>query len=137
MAALGAALIVLAGALHGCNARGGPDRVIVSGKVSYNGQPVHEGRLRFIPLAETTGPVSIAFIKDGSYSTADAGGVPVGHHRAEILAYDPAELASRQPGFGQPAPRQLLPAKYNKNSQLSVEIAAGGKQLVHDFDLER
>ena len=121
----------------GCGRMDGPERVPVSGEVQYAGEPVRDGRIRFVPIAPDVGPVSISFVKDGRFTTAEFGGVPVGRHRVEILAYDTTDLATRDSGFGQPPPPQLLPPKYNKQSELTLEIVSGSEALVHDFILEQ
>ncbi len=112
----------------GCNRKNGPQRVLVSGK------PVLEGRVRFVPMS--SGPVSIAFVKEGRYTTADSDGIPVGKHRVEILAYDPNELANRGAGFGRAPPQQLLPAKYNKQSELALDVSGDDSRISHDFVLD-
>ncbi len=124
-------------AFTGCARVDGPERVLVSGKVAYGGQPIQDGRIRFIPVSGTSSPAMPTFIQNGQYNTAEVGGIVVGSYRVEILAYDPTELANRSPGFGQPPPRQILPTKFNKESQLSLELVSGTGQLEHDFILKK
>ena len=53
--------------LSGCG-DSGLDKAVVSGKVSYQGEPVQDGLLRFVPIEDTKGPASGAVIRDGVYT---------------------------------------------------------------------
>ncbi len=124
----------------GCGSSG-RERVIVSGKVSFNGQPVKTGQIRFFPDTQVDSPTSGAYIVDGRYTADSKGGVPVGKFRVEILAFEPpkapnpnappivAEMASRQIG------KQFLPEKFNTNSDLSLSIQTGSSPITQDFEL--
>lgn len=105
----------------------GLEKVIVSGKVTYDGREVDNGEILFYPIADTKGPVSGGPIHDGWYKTTGKGGVPVGRHRVQIRAFkanpeykqdDPTSYAGRI---------QYLPDKFNKNSTLQVEIPSDSK----------
>src|SRR5688572_29535122 len=80
------ACVILA-QLAGCGANEGPQRVIVQGKVAFEGQPVANGQILFYPTGDTRGPVSGGPIKDGQYVAKARGGVPIGTHRVEITAF--------------------------------------------------
>jgi hypothetical protein len=60
--------------------------------------------------------------------------VPVGQHRVEILAWDPKVPFPTGPG--QAAPKQLIPKKYNVDSQLIVTLDDSSNPVVKDFNLE-
>jgi hypothetical protein len=80
--------------LAGCGPSNGLTMGRVSGRVTYNGQPVELGEVLFLPDSEkgnsgvpSMGPIT----KDGSYimSTQDFGdGVIAGHHKVGIRALD-------------------------------------------------
>jgi hypothetical protein len=116
----------------GCG-RSGPERTVVSGKVVYAGEPVVEGVVRFQPIEGTKAPVSIAPIKAGQFSADALGGVMIGTYQVQIRSYQP----SAQPtgGLG-PAPAQLLPEKYNKQSEIKLTIEPGSGNIKHDFILD-
>ena len=128
--------------LNGCGDRG-PERVRVSGLVTYDGKPVAEGRIRFTPDASSNMPVSGAYIVDGRYQADSHGGVPVGAYKVQIEAYTPTDpsllpdLAGKgkpnagKAGFGQ----QYLPAKYNVDTQIEMTIPPGSGAITKDFDL--
>jgi len=122
--------------LGGCGPRDGLQKVIVSGKVSYAGQPVGNGQIYFYPGQGTKGPVSGAPIKDGMYRAVAKDGVPVGTQLVKIEGY-------RSPGgetggdllSGSGAREQYIPRKYNKASELEVTIPGDQRKFTYDFDL--
>ena len=126
--------------LTGCG-DSGRDKAIVSGNVSYHGEPVRDGRIRFVPIEGTKGPASGAVIQDGSYAAKAIGGVPLGKLRVEIKAY--RKPASESPREGRNGPDlafkaeafvQYLPPKYNHQSELTITLETGGEQT-RDFEL--
>ena len=118
----------------GCQQKDRWERVVVSGTVTHNEQPVVTGRIRFEPIAGTAGPVSVAVIKDGSYRYDRLGGVPLGSHRVRIYASDPNDTAGGGPGG--PPPRELIPPQYNAHSTLMIKLDGKKKGEVHSFDLK-
>jgi hypothetical protein len=123
----------------GCGKTDGPERISISGSVTYAGQPVAEGEIRFVPAKDTVGPVTLASIADGKYQATSKGGVPVGTHTVQILAYLPDPL--NKPEYkGTPAERprrQYLPVKYNTQSELNVTLESGQKCATKDFTLTK
>ena len=126
--------------LGGCGGDRGPERVVVSGTVTYNGKPVPSGDIRFVPIDKSAVPMAGAEIKDGKYSADGHGGVPVGTHRIEIDAYreDPTGKKGNAPPpmMARGAPRhKYIPKRYNVDSQLQMTIESGGKPITKDFEL--
>jgi hypothetical protein len=119
----------------GCTGGDGIDRVLVSGNVMFDGQPVEKGQIRFVPIDGAPNPVTIDPIDNGAYTTENTGGVPVGTHRVEILGYDGEEYRNAPTGPGARPPRQLLPKKYNKESELTVTLESGKDNDALDFAL--
>ena len=109
----------------GCGKRDGIERVLVSGNVTFRGEPLEKGQIRFIPTDGTSGPITVEPIVDGYYTSEDVGGVPVGEHRVEILGYDAEVYAKAPKGPGSPAIPQLLPKKYNRESELKATLQSG------------
>ena len=125
---LGLALI-----LSGCGKKG-LERVVVYGKVTYAGKPIADGSIRFRPTGETTGPLSYGIITAGEYRLDTLDGVPLGTHRVEIQAFDPAAPVHPGPdGFSRVG---LLPQEFNKRSQLETTLEPGQSSLERNFDLE-
>ena len=137
-------IVVAAAVLVGCG-RSGPERVIVSGTVSFNGKPVSKGFIRFSPLPGQQIPVTIAPITEGKYRVDLRGGVPVGSHYLMIEAYRKLPPAARKiMMMGPTRPpeatlddhrQQWLPAKYNTNSDLTITIESGSQEITKNFEL--
>jgi hypothetical protein len=125
--------VVLVSTTAGC----GTSQVPVTGTVTLDGQPVTgPGIIAFYPEpAADVGGVS-AEIVDGKYDIpAERGAVP-GTYRVEITWPKPTgrKLPSADPGMTIDERVEAIPDKYNKNSELKVEISSD--KTVHDFDLK-
>jgi hypothetical protein len=136
-------LALAAAVLSGCHRDTGPERVVVSGTVTFHGKPVSGGTIRFIPISTSPVPVSGAPIDDGKYKIDSKGGVPVGTHTIQIEAYHRMSLAQK-PGAAVPpnftrgkgsARQQYIPSRYNMNSTLKITIEPGSREIVKNFDL--
>lgn len=83
----------------GCGGSGGVERFDLEGSVTYNGQPVPAGELRFEPNRSKggSGPVGFTQIRDGQFDTASVGKGPVaGPIRVKITGYVSAEAFARE-----------------------------------------
>lgn len=138
--ALSLSWVVAAACFSGCGDKG-PDRAIVSGTVTYKGEPISDGTILFTPMATSRAPSAGASIVDGNYKIDGHGGVPVGMHRINIEAYRNVSSTLRP---GQPEPRnysdgkvrqQYLPKTYNASSQLQITIEPGSREITKNFDL--
>lgn len=125
----------------GCG-RGGPERIVVRGTVTYQGQRVEFGHIRFLPAEGTEAPMSGGYISGGRYVADARGGVPVGTHRVEITAFrtDPkyAHLDGALSGEveAELPSQQYIPAQYNAGSKLTITIPSGSRSIEKDFELE-
>lgn len=120
-----ASLLIVASALAftlGCGNSSGIDKVIVSGVVTLDGQPISNGEIRFIPASGTIGPVSGGAIKDGAYTAQAKGGVPIGAHQVEIKAYRANPKSKATAGAEGGAAEQYLDARYNSQTTLTATI---------------
>ncbi|QDT41351.1 hypothetical protein Pan241w_14110 [Gimesia alba] len=114
----------------------------VRGTVSYQGKPLESGKIRFIPDGEVingqvAGKAIFADIKDGKYTIAEEDGATVGKNRVEIKSYrGSGKMMVSSGGEGQKVEEvvQFIPARFNSESTLSIEIKEG--ENVHDFDLK-
>ncbi len=127
--------------MAGCGENRPFDSVVVAGSVSFQGQPVNNGEIRFYPVAGTQGPVSGGPIVNGKYEVTSKGGVPIGSHVVRIQAFGgsgrldqtvPEEVAD---DFASDA-EQLLPAKYNRDSQLTATITGDDDPQELNFNLD-
>jgi hypothetical protein len=122
--------------LAGCGKSSGIEKVVVTGMVTLDGQPIPNGEIRFIPASGTPGPISGGAIKEGQYVAQGRGGVPLGNHQVDIRAYRVKAKGPGQAGSidaeGGPAV-QYLDAKYNERTTLTAEIDATTQ--TKDFEL--
>ena len=126
-------------ALGGC---GGGDgiRVVtapVSGKVTWKGEPLEKGVIKFIPDKDDQGralpgQMMEAHIVNGQYRIEASPGVAVGRNRVLISA---TRVIGKEIMDGEEIEKheQYLPVKYNEASTLSALIQKG--ENTHDFDL--
>ncbi len=128
----------------GCGGKSGLEfkKARVNGMVTYKGEPLEMGKIRFIPDGEVVGgkvagEVVFADIIDGQYSIPEIEGVTVGKNRVEIRSYRSTGRmldASSEDGKKAEEYEQFLPLIYNAQSKLSVDIKEGENK--RDFDLE-
>ena len=126
---------VVALTLVGCSSDS--DRSRVQGEVSYNGEPVDDGGIAFIPdgqgesQARATGE-----IVDGHYAFDSKRGPYPGNYRVEIYWNKKTgrTIKSRASGATKDERKQAIPAKYNQRTELKVEIKPG--RNTHDFHLK-
>jgi hypothetical protein len=110
----------------GCG-EGGPARAGVQGSVSWEGVPIENGKISFIP--QGGGPEAIATIVGGKYQLSKSEGPAVGTNRIAIMGLrnlGPQEAGPpHPPGTMIDATQQFIPNEYNNSSQLTTEIQAG------------
>lgn len=132
-------LLGLSFSLTGCGStESGPERVIVSGKVTFNGEPVPQGEIWFLPAAGRQAPQAGAIITEGLYRVENKGGVPIGSCLVKITA-DRPEIKVKIVADGGPEEiptMQYLPVRYNEKTELTAEIESRSEPIQIDFDLE-
>lgn len=126
-------IITLLIASNGC---GGERRGHVEGRVSLDGVPIDGGEIRFLP---NIGLPACADIIQGQYVIPAARGPSLGPVRVEVrwtrktgkkvLALPPAP-----PGSLIEETAQAVPARFNRESELQVEIKPGKNSF--DFALD-
>lgn len=125
-------------ATAGCGS-GDNDRTIVSGNVTYQGQPITAGRILFLPTAGDGAFSCGAEITGGRYEVTAKGGVPPGTFAVKVYAYrDRSGPAPKTEVVGvntEADQEQYLPAKYNEESQLIFTLKPGQKRMTQDFVL--
>jgi hypothetical protein len=119
-------------AASGCSGSGDDlPREPVSGTVTLDGQPLANGSIQFNPMTQSGSAVSGgATIQNGRFSIARENGLVPGTYRVAIYSAGSsgAQSKSASPGSGRGAdrPKELIPDKYNANSELKAEIKKGG-----------
>jgi hypothetical protein len=109
--------------LAGCS-----QRVTLSGTVTYDGEPVKDGHISFIPVAGQGSTVG-APIKDGSYELTAP---PPGKYRVEITGNRevdwPADLPAERKATPKTLANDLIPPGAPGNNQV-VEIGTTSQTL--------
>jgi hypothetical protein len=128
---------LLAIMLAGCGPRG-PERVIISGEVTFQAKPLPTGTIYFEPCNDKSQSLMAAAIVDGQYKMDSLGGLPVGEYKVRIEAARErvsSDLSNQQQFVPQPRGGQYIPAKYNTNTELKIKVESGRRSAVHDFAL--
>lgn len=108
----------------------------IEGAVTLDGQPVESGTIAFYPVSDGEAGGVLALIESGKYALpADQGPLP-GTFRVEVSwpKKTGRQIPSLDPGMMAEEMVEAIPAKYNRESQLRVEITSG--QSTYDFHLE-
>jgi hypothetical protein len=98
----------------------------LAGMVKLDGQPLTDGTLALVPLREGRGVPPIAIV-NGAFSCTPENGPAAGKYRVEICAYE--NTGRKVPDTDIPGKlvnesRQVIPARYNRNSELLLDIPA-------------
>ncbi len=120
-------------------------RASLYGTVKFDGKPVENGSIAFIPAEGVVGPSTGASIENGKYQTPAEQGPVVGKHRVEITAMRStgktdvkgvAGSAATGPSAGGAVNNleMYIPDQYNKKSNLSLVVKPGSNQ--ENFDLK-
>jgi hypothetical protein len=123
-------VMLLAAALTGCSSEktGG----IVKGTVTLDGQPLAAGQILFVSVDQST-PSAEGKITAGAFEAL----VPPGEKRVEIRA---PKVTGKKKMYDTPdSPTvdtvvELLPAKYNVNSELTMTVDGAAQE--QNFDLK-
>jgi hypothetical protein len=122
--ARGVLMACLAAALAGCGGGGdGPKLYPVSGTVTFNGEPLKEGRIVYrMAGAGSSGRSYSGPITDGAYKLESEAGSAV----VEVTAY--REVPGKfDKSNGDPVPlkEMYIPPKYNRATTLKAEVKPG------------
>lgn len=138
LASVGLAIVAITG-LFGCG--GGPDpnavppgMTVVKGKVTLDGTPVQAG---FVQLVAIAPPKSIdqGTIANGEYRMfARATGKMKVEIRSALGADQVVPPEQKKPGQPIAIPPDPIPAKYNDQTTLTIDVAPGTENT-HDFPL--
>lgn len=124
--------------ISGCG--DGTGRHGVSGRVRFQGQPLDEGSIQFIPKSPELSPSGAPIVR-GEYTLPKSHGLAAGTYEVRVSAgergtdirkqMDP-EQAGAEP---YPIARERIPPRYNTKSELGIEVKDGGP-FTFDFDLK-
>jgi hypothetical protein len=129
-----AILAVAVSIAAGCGKDNG--RLPLSGKVSWQGRPLENGSIVFVPAAGHRGPKIGAEIVDGSYEIETERGATPGVYRVEVwpdTGEHPHSPTDARPGTTTRNPVATIPAEYNSKSRLTAAVSA--EQTTFNFEL--
>jgi hypothetical protein len=110
-------------------------RFEIAGMVTFNGQPLDHGNIMFVPVPP--GPTQVsAMIEKGKYHIGKDQGLAAGKYRVAVSSTDGATPVdpSAPPGpSGNFASKELIPAKFNQDSTVEVEVKPGENKF--DFTI--
>lgn len=134
LAAGGTLAIVLAGC------RRDVERVVVVGAVTYAGEAIGDGVIRFVPCDNTAGPTMVVAIVAGRYRADCWGGLPRGTYRVEVVGFcDRSAEPQDSPDVDKPGSKlpkqQFVPEKHHVESQLKMTVESDRRTLTRDFSL--
>ena len=116
----GLAVITLLAVLQiGCG-RSGPRTVSVSGTVTWDGKPIQQGSILFVPLDKSLGTEG-GVIKDGRFEAK----AKEGKNQVQITALDIGPNTEYVEGY--PIAGNFIPPRYNDQSELEVDVTAEEK----------
>lgn len=115
------------------------ERAAVSGTITYDGKPLPEGSIQFVPGTDASGKplrgkAVQALISEGAFSLDADQGPVVGMNQVLINATKKTGKFQEFDGQKTEILKQYIPAKYNTNSTLTYEIKSG--ENTADFALE-
>jgi hypothetical protein len=122
----------------GCGETNPLGRRAVSGTVSFQGQPLDYGAIRFEPTGGEHPVEGGAVITQGKYQIAEEQGLPPGSYKVWIMAPEQGQAAPVEEAPGetpQSRSRDRIPPQYNVQTTLVAEVPATGK-AEFNFDLK-
>jgi predicted small lipoprotein YifL len=129
-------LAVVCLALAGCGrSYEGPQRLPLSGKVTYDGEAVDAGTISFLPQSGEQ-RVSGGQIESGAYSVPEEQGANAGKYRVEIHWHKKTGKQFRDADLDMMLDerKEGLPPRFHRESELTVEVSPA--QTTFDFHLQ-
>lgn len=137
-------------ALAACAGCGGDDddlpRKSVSGTVTFEGQPLAQGRIQFEPSSPDARVTAGAEITDGRFAIPRDQGPTPGDYRIMVTSavarksgadVAPGDEPAKRGGPMLPAPAvELIPKEYNAQTKLTAKVDARGPN-VFEFTLKK
>jgi hypothetical protein len=125
--------------LVGCGSTDSLPREPVSGSVSVEGKPLAKGLITFLPSDPNVPTQGGGVITDGEYSIPKDQGLVPGKYKVVISAPESngqaiVDKTNDMPGMAPTLAKEAIPSQYNKDTRLTAEVTAGGKN-VYEFKL--
>lgn len=112
---------------------GDPTRAKVTGTVTIDGKPISGGMIEFRPEAQDGPTAGVGIGPDGTYKTETATG-------RMVVVIEGTKVVGQRKAYDTPdspmidVVKSYIPARYNRKSELRVDLKAGTN--VCDFDLK-
>ncbi|HMO85772.1 MAG TPA: hypothetical protein PKC18_12730 [Lacipirellulaceae bacterium] len=122
-------------ATPGCGNRTG--RQEVSGTVTIDGQPLQRGEISLRPVEK--GPSAAGRIQNGQFTLDSRKGPLPGAYTVTIESYEETGRMIAlvdSPGTKVPELRQSIPARYNDQTELRIEVTSSGRNEFN-FELQK
>lgn len=129
-------LLALCVVLAGCKSEA--KRYRVTGSIKYKGEPLKNGTITFRSIDGQH--TAAGTIVNGEYDIPEVSGLPAAKYQVTIGSGDP-KASGWKPGempgdsTAVAASKDLLPSKYNVNTELSAEVKAQERNEIN-FDLK-
>ena len=120
--------------LMGCTDSNPLNRQAVTGEIMLEGAPLTDGSIEFSPVAE--GTASGAVIQAGKFAIPAEKGLPPGDYLVRISAYNEDAEPIELPGESNKIAEELIPAKYNTESEITFTVEAG-QENVFTLNIEK
>jgi hypothetical protein len=132
-------LLVLSALLTaiGCGEPNPLGRRAVHGSVTFQGKPVDYGGIQFMPDDLQRGVSSGAMIEGGKYQIKTSQGLPPGSYKVMISSPDRVEKEKVEgpPGEERTVARELIPRKYNLETELKLDVPKARGSHEANFNL--
>lgn len=113
-----------------------PNMIPISGSVSYQGKPIDDGFVRFVPSGNSNAPVRVAQVVSGSYELTGRFALMPGTYDIQIEGFEGDDMPVSEPGQPASQRKQILPAEYNSKSKLGpLTVNSGDRPQQKDFEL--
>jgi hypothetical protein len=112
----------------GCSKPGRPGYQTVTGRVTFDGEPLTEGFVQFCPMDSQTPPES-GRIEKGSYRLQSKAG------KVSVKIISSRQTGKMDPIMGNPIEEMFIPERYNAKSELTADVVADKANTI-DFELK-
>ncbi len=134
IAAVGLAVLAIAG----CSGGDPLQRQAISGTVTFKGQPLDKGTIKFLPAdPQSKGAPGGAAITNGQFSLPAAQGLAPGKYRVQISSpvggVEPGP--DEAPGESSKLAEERIPASWNTESKHEITVEQGGANKF-DFKID-
>jgi len=113
--------------LAGCSKPGRPGYQTVTGRVTFDGKPLENGFVQFVPVDSKATPES-GRIEKGVYRLDTKPG------KVSVSVISTRLTGKMDPVMGNPIEEMFIPERYNKKSELTAEVVSGKANEIN-FDI--